>query len=334
MTKMSRKEQMKADLARRNQEAEKSNDSFGGSFNNSVMVDDLPMWRCPEDEHIIDIIPYQVGANHPNPKIKEGEWGYYFEFFVHYGVGPMDGQFVCLKETYNLPCPICEARMALRNTEDFDEAEEKKLKAKKRTLYNVVVYTSDDEEKKGVQVWHVAHWYMQKNIVPLAKNKRTGQSIPFSDAYDGKSIQFTRKGIGQHGEFLGHTFLDREEEDGAIYEISDDILDAAFTLEECINKPEYEEVRAAFYGEASGDEGTDEPEVEKEEASAPSRKGRRTTKASDKTEAPKKGREAEVSSTNGCPAGGKFGIDLSALSECDSCDVWDDCRSAKSNAED
>jgi len=318
--KMSKREQMKQDLVKRNQEAEKTNDNFGGTFNNSVMVDNLKMWKCGEDEHIVDIIPYQVGANHPNPNIKEGEWSYYFEFFAHYNVGPMQDQFICLKETFNKKCPICEQKMALMRQENYDEDEVKSLRAKKRTLYNIVCYDTPDEEAKGNQVWHVAHWYMQKNIVPLAKNKRTGACIAFADPDEGKSIQFSRQGTGQTGKYLGHVFLDREDADGNKYIISDELLESAVRLEECIKEPTYDEVAKAFYGQE------EVPNDDAAEEAVTKTPGRRTPTKPVAVE-----EQEEVSEAIICPAGGTYGDDLSTLPECDDCESWDDCRA--SNAE-
>ena len=341
------RERMQRELEERTREAEKTNDSYGGNFGNNLFIEDVSLWKCSEDEHIIDIIPYGVGPNHP--KIDEGKSSYYFEFFTHRNVGPNNDSYLCLKDTYGERCPICEHQLELMRDDDYDEDEVKALYPSKRTLYNIICCDSDKEIEKGVQPWHVAHFYMQKKLVPLAaKNKRTGQGVPFANPDVGKSIQFTRKGTGLTGEYYGHQFIERVDGNGDEYIISDEELESAYILEDLIVKPTYGEVYEAYFGEPPVEKSVDESKVDESkdepEEKPKGRSGRtgRTTKKETKEKKPKgragrtskskkevKEEKEDKKETNECPYDYKFGFDLGIGDECNDCDVWDDCRARK-----
>ena len=68
----------------------------------------------------------------------------------------------------------------------------------------------------------------------------------FVDEKEGKSINFTiepAKGQNDYPEFVGHSFDDRD------YVIDNELLDQAFTLDDIVHKPSYEEIETAYWGE-------------------------------------------------------------------------------------
>jgi len=298
-TKYDRKKMAKQ-LKNRTQEShDRREDSgrFGSFFREDL--EDVSFWSCGEGEHQIDIIPYIAGAN--NPKVEEGEFSYLLDIWVHQGVGVNEDQFVCPGRNYGDPCPICEHQRELRRADDFDEDLVKSLSPKRRVIYNIVCYDSDKEESKGIQVWNVAHWFMERYLTPLAKQPKSGGFVPFADPDDGKQICFERKGSGQTStEYLGHKFLDRD------YKISDELLDGACCLDELIHIPTYDELRDVYYGSF----GTRDSEKTQEE---------------EKPEVQEEPRKKESVEMDSCPAGGEFGIDTDRLDQCDPCDIWDDC---------
>jgi hypothetical protein len=319
---------MREALLKRTQEShERREDSgrFGSIFKD---IPGLQMWKCGAGEHVVDIIPFVAGEN--NPTEKKGDIAYVLEAWVHYGVGVNEDAFICPARTFNKDCPICEYRKQLRE-EDSEENEEliKSLNPKRRAIYNIVCLDNEKEEAKGVQVWDVAHWFMERHLTPLAKKPKSGGFVLFADPDLGRSISFERKGTGAtNTEFLGHKFVDRE---GSI---SDEILDAAYCLDEIVAVPEYDELYAAFWGskgkkeaeeEPEEAEGPEEPEEPEEEVKKPEEEVKKPTIAQRRKQREERKQRKQIPSANKCPGGGQFGVDLDTLEYCDDCPLWEEC---------
>lgn len=316
---MNIREKMKKDLEERNKEAEKTNSAYGSGFTKDILKDDIKKWKCKEGDHLIDIIPYQIGANHPNPKFKEGDFTYYFDLFVHRDIGINKEQVVCLKETSGKPCPICEYRTEMMKGDDFDVAESKKLSPKKRTLYNIVCYDSDEEQAKGIQIFNVAWFYVQNHLVPLTKNKRTGANIPFTDPDEGKSLSFTRIGMDAQSKFVGHSFVDRCDASGKTYTISDEILDSVYKLEDIISFPTYEEVESILYGKPV-------ESVKSTDTTSPMEEKKIVDSSPNSDDSNDDSNEV----IRECEYGYNFGVDFNKKEECeDDCDLWEECRAKR-----
>src|SRR3990170_10002 len=338
MATLDRRAAMKESLAKKTQESyEKRDDS--GQFKN-IFKDEYvsKLWKCGEGEHLIDIIPFLAGDHDPNTK--PGEPNYVLILMVHYQVGANQNAYVCPARNYNKSCPICEYREEVRRQEDYDEDLVKELTPKRRSIYNILCYDNDKEENKGVQIFDAAHWFMEKHIAPLAKTpvrgagKSTDMYVAFSDPDTGKSISFTRKGTKRNSEFLAHKFVDRN------YQIPDEVLDAAFILDDCVNYSSYDEINLAFQG-GGGDVAppTEEsPAPQPTAAPAESRLRTRATPAPaaeppipapavNPTPTPRQ-RPAATPVTAGapiCPVGGGFWADCEKYNECATCPIWDDC---------
>jgi hypothetical protein len=283
-------------------------------------------WKCVGGDHLVDIIPYKCGRFDPDKTLKPGDYTYVLVIWVHYGVGVNQDAFVCPAKNYGKPCPECEDRERIRKEEGFDEDLVKSLTPKKRAIYNVVVYDNEKESAKGVQVWDVAHWFMERLITPLAKAPSRGTKtvpfIPFTDPEEGKSISFERKGVGaSNTTFIGHKFVDRD------YIIGDDLLSQAKCLDEIIHQASYEEFHAAYFGatqesEEEGELTNDFPvgDVTEEEANLP---------PPPKRTIPTRKQTSKITPTpeHICPAGGEFGVDCEQLEACGECDreIWEAC---------
>lgn len=202
----------------------------------------VTMFRPKDGSHILDIIPYDAGSK--DPIVEEGEPTYTLEIWVHPFVGTDNAVYLCLQRMYNKDCPICTHRQKLID-KGVEEDVYKKLFPKCRHLYNVVSYDKG-EEKKGVQVWDVSYHYSEKHIIPLSKRPTRGgkeRTVNFPDPIDGKSITFTiepAKTKNDYPSYVGWAFEDRE------YEIDDDILDAAHTLDEIVKVPKAKEVAEQY----------------------------------------------------------------------------------------
>ena len=346
MANLDRRAAMKEALARKTQESyEKRDDS--GQFKN-IFKDEFAskLWKCGEGEHIIDIIPFPAGNHDPNTK--PGEPNYVLILWVHYGVGVNQDAYVCQARNYNKQCPICEYREEVRRQEDYDEELVKELTPKRRSIYNILCYDSEKEEGKGVQIFDAAHWFMEKHIAPLAKTptrgagKSTDMYVAFSDPDTGKSISFTRKGTKRNSEFLAHKFVDRN------YVIPDEVLDAAFVLDECINYATYDEINQAFQGTGGGDIAPTEelpppqpvvvPPAEsrlRSRVAAPAAEPPTPAPAVNPTPTPRATPRVQTTAAPGtvgaqtCPVGGVFGEDCEKYNECAACPIWDDCSAEK-----
>lgn len=220
----------------------------------------LPLWTAGKGEHGVDIIPYPAGKNDPAVvlgKMKEGEPTYCLDIYVHQNIGPRDEVFVCLDYNYKQPCPVCEYRNKLLKEQPESERQKEKLdkltdalKPKRRVAYNVIVVTNREEENKGLRVWEISHYHMERELQTLAgRGKARGKGyVFFAHPQEGKTVWFDRTGVGPTStKYAGYAFEDRD------YDIDQKTLDEAYVLDEHIHIPTYEEVYEALWDKSGGD---------------------------------------------------------------------------------
>ena len=225
----------KQQLLKQQKESAANSSGFVG-----VLKDGIPVWKCGEGKHKIDILPFTVGKKHPT--LPSGSAAYKLDLFSHYGVGVNNDTYICMNKMFKKFCSICEHKSELQQSGDADADQIKKLKPSHNTLYNIICYDTPEEEKKGVQVWMVNNWFMESKLMAIAEDE-SGEPIQFPDPDDGKRITFTRKGTGKaNTQYLGHKLVDRD------YKISDKLLNSTFTLDEIIVIPKEEDVEQAFFG--------------------------------------------------------------------------------------
>lgn len=310
------REKMREQMSRRVQESYDSRESSGRGelYFNRDKTQGVPFWKCEasSEEHVIDIIPYCVGDN--DPKLSKGEVNYLLDIWVHRGIGANESTYICPARNYNKPCPICDHIKELKRDGEYDEELVKSLYPKRRTIYNILCYDSEKEERRGIQIWEVAHWFIERHIAPLARAPKSGGFIPFADATMGKSIAFTKQA---KTEFIGHKLVDRD------YEITDEILEQAYCLDELIDVLPYDELYKIYHGKSDTEtfeEGVGTDKGQKQEESMPQRtlrnRGRRAQKESD---------ASNTSQAVECPGGGVFGQDTDVFDACATCSVWDNC---------
>ena len=217
----------------------------------------LPLWTAGKGEHGVDIIPYIAGANDPAVhagKIKEGEPQYLLDIYVHQNIGPGDEQFVCLKANYRLPCPVCEYRNTVVKDAPPDDATQRDkdlhdkvldaLRYKRRVAYNIINRTTEQEEDKGIQVFEIAHWFMERELQILAGGgKARGKGyVFFAHPKLGKTVWFNRTGVGATStSYSGYAFEDRD------YDIPQEWLDGVYSIDQHIIIPTYEQVHATLW---------------------------------------------------------------------------------------
>jgi hypothetical protein len=296
MSKFDRKKARDA-LYKRTQE---SNDRKDGEISSKYFRTDIsiPFWKCgvtKEDPHIVDIIPFIAGDNYPqadsrNP-IKEGDYVYMVECWVHTNIGPSKSMILCPAKNYGKPCPICEEIEALVDEgKEYDDYAQ--IAPKRRCVYNIVCSDSEKEFKKGVQIWEVSHKYSEKLIQSAAKAPRGGGIVPFSDPDVGKSIAFEVLN-DTYRTIQGHKLVDREEP------ISEDILAKALVLDQLLLLHTYDEIVKIFSGSIS------ERKEEKESAH--------------ESEVEDKSRRRREPVKKGCPHDHEWGVDCDNQDECEDC---------------
>jgi len=274
----------------------RTDETVGGNYITIFVKDtDLNFWKDKEGDHALDVIPWISSENHPNyPK---GKPVYKVEIWVHKHVGPEKGDYICLRN-YGEDCPLCDAKSEEMAKDNPRKKVVEALKGSQRCLYNVVVYT-DNQEQNGVQIWEASSYLAEGPFKETAKNKRTGERIPYSDPDRGKTITFTIAGKNKGKKLTGIVFEDRPEP------IADEILDQAYTIEDYLVKPEVEDLKLIAKAVLSGvSDEDDEPELpvrsrrrgEDSEKEEPEPRKERETSKQEEEPPPRRGRRTEEES--------------------------------------
>src|SRR3990167_2086908 len=105
----------------------------------------------------LDFYPYIVGQG--NKWCDPGLLHYERTYFVHFGIGPNQGAYVCPARLHPTPqrCPICE----YANSPQCDKETNKKLQAKERQLWLV---KDLGEPQKGIQIWDYSYHLFGKQL--------------------------------------------------------------------------------------------------------------------------------------------------------------------------
>jgi hypothetical protein len=116
-----------------------------------------------------------------------GHYGY--TIFVHYGIGPNNAPYLCLRKMLNKPCPICEASKAAKDAGEADEAKE--LQPAERVVSWVLDRDADDPERPMI---FECSWTQDQNITSLCVNERTGEILMIDHPDKGYDVTVKRAG--------------------------------------------------------------------------------------------------------------------------------------------
>jgi hypothetical protein len=312
--------------------------NFKGIFD-PEKVKGMAFWKPGAGQHIFDILPYLAGSQNPNRK--KGKPAYIVDVFVHRNVGPNEDQYICRAKTFNEACPICEYRKEREDERkaggDVSEEEVKALKPGRRAIYAI---WDGDDQKKGVQIYEVAHWFMENPIQSIVKKPKRGgglsEAVDFPHPDDGKSIAFEIKAVGKNRDYTGHQFVDRDEV------IPDEILEAVPVVDELLHIPSYDEVHAAFFGASASEveeiagqveeepepepkveEDVEEPEVEEPE---PEPKPEPEPEVKAKPKAKVVAKEEEIPECPYAEFGSRYGENFDDYNECNECELRTSCE--------
>jgi hypothetical protein len=159
----------------------------GGKDFDSYFSDEVDTFKVSDGDNIIRILP---------PTWDDPEH-YGLDIYVHYEIGADKNTYLCLNKMKNQPCPICEERA--RAQKDGDEEYAKKLEPKKRVLMYLI---DRNNEKEGLKVW-AAPWTVDRDVVKVSVDKRSGEVLPVDSPDEGYDIEFERHGKGNRTEYTG-----------------------------------------------------------------------------------------------------------------------------------
>ena len=299
----------KVDLEKRHQESANNRDvgMYGSFFDRSKIPEGRGYWKCGEGDHMVDVIPFEAGNNMPVPQnTAEGDTSWFLDLWIHRNVGVLGHPFPCLARNWGERCPICDE---LRDNRDkYTEEDWKNAKAKRRSIYLIWSHGNTADEEKGIQIWDVAHWFMEDKLSVISIKPKGGGTIPYYDIDIGKHVRFQRRGTGMtNTQYLGHSFFDRDNP-----EIPDYILDQTFPLDECVIHPSYDELYKIFHQSEST------PAAKEEEASEPEESAAEEPKTAEE--------DSPILGDDECPGGGTMGVDIEQLDACKTCPNWDPCE--------
>ncbi len=338
-------------LRRRTEEALNRTYRAGTNYQ-TIFRDDLdfeiPMWKCAEGRHTIDVMPFIAGPDMPidmatrKSQAPEGERAYVLIVGMHRNVGG-NNNYACLA-WYGQPCPLCKKRQELIAN---DEPLPNEVKTTVKAIYNIICLDSQAEYDKGIQIWDAPARSTEEEWRELMLGG-SGGAIVFADLKMGKSIGFARKGKGQKDtRYTGHQFLDRQQPYG------DEMYEEALSLDQLIYIPTPDEMWEAFMSgtgaeehHSSGSGGRSSsvqvprkfaaPQPEEQTATErPAPAGPR--RFAPKTSVPEASEPSEVSdvSTGDCPHGHIFGKDVNNnLPDCNTCVKWEVCVQAEAQNSD
>jgi len=160
-------------------------DRKGSLFDN--LFKDVKIYAAKQGANALRILPPTFKNN---PKRHFG-----LEIFIHYGVGPQDQRYLCLKENASSPydrCPVCEALYELGSRASKEDKYQ--LLPKRSYIYYVI---DRDAEKDGIYVY-MASGSTDSEIASQCINHRTKSLVNIVDPDDGYDIEFTRQGTGRN----------------------------------------------------------------------------------------------------------------------------------------
>jgi hypothetical protein len=323
------------DLDESMKESEKRSADGGGTFRQDTLdLKSMPegsepkFYKLKEGRNLLDIIPYEIKSDKnpllsdPNTKLKKGSLSYLVRFSVHKNIGTNNDTFVCLKNTYGKPCPICEERIRLYQDGNSEEA--KKYNNSDRALYWVKDVKSGSDE---YLILDQATFIFEDPLLKASRTQGDEAPVPFAHPKRGKSVlvlgEEATMGKNKYIKPVSFAFKDRAEP------LSDEAIDSVFDLSEYLITKSYDDLSSVMHGGAIPTDNDDKPakslkavsDEEKVKKAVAMPKDDEEEEETPKAVAPKKAVATE------CPHGYEFGVDHDSKPNCDDCPgkTWDAC---------
>ena len=301
-----------------------------GKYGN-IYKEEVEVWWPKEDQHELCLIPYLNKENSvfrlENPDFnmpfsdkvlsdRQG-WAHKLTVLIHGNIGVNKDNVLCPR-TLKKSCPICEERDRLiKEGVDSKTAQEQisALNPAKRAVYNVFVFDSAEEMKKGVQIWEAPHQSIEDTLSELYVDRRTGEKKYYTMPEEKWNVCFEKKGKGLNTEYRHVEILARRKEDEFSEKELMELYDMAYNIEEIIDIKSYDELKEMHFGLKK----EEEKEKEKELEERPERTGRFRR---EEKEEPKKDEREIPEEYKDC-----FGVQNAELEKCEDCPkkVWEEC---------
>lgn len=185
----------------------RSQQQASGSQTDKIVKEGFKVVTAKEGENRFRIMP----PTWANPK------HYGFDVWIHYGVGPDKGQYLCLDKMKGTKCPICEQGYLPAKKEWEDETNKARKEELKKYMNSlapkrqVAMWVIDrNEEKEGPQLFKMP-WTMDRNFSRLSidPTDKSVISIDSPSEGEGYDIIFTRLGKGLNTEYEGEQIARR-----------------------------------------------------------------------------------------------------------------------------
>ena len=325
----------KEDLVRAQEEGMNIPDrqSYGSVYDRDKFPEGFQMWRCEPGKHIIDVVPFFAGPDHPRVirgEIKEGSSAVNVYVWVYKNVGPMNLQIVAPFKNYSQADPIAEYISSMRGK--MTKSEYSEIAPKDRLIFLIYCRDSVEEMEKGIQGWDISPFFIKKNLESLQYDKNTGEIIPYTCLEKGMSIyfemssgMFTDEKTGdkrKRVDYFGWELIKRKTG------IPDNVVEQIFPLDSIIKmRPTYEEIKEAKWPTGGGQSVPDEAHTSSEGADdIPEERFMKKETKKEVTGAFVK-KEAAQSDDNEdvCDYGHVFGVSTNKEDECTDCVKYARC---------
>lgn len=224
-----------------------------GGQRDGFIRDDIKMFAPGDKTNRVRFFPW-TGEERPHH--------YGQDVYVHYGIGPDNGSYLCLFKMYNEPCPICEARKQAEEEGDEDTA--KALRA----TYRVVTYMVDrSKEQEGPKIWAMPYT-VDANICSVSVDEDTKEIYHIDDPDNGYDAFITREGTGRNTKYSGEKISRKPSTLHADAKVADAWMDFVVEnpIEEILIKRDYDYIKSVFAG---GTPAARKEEEKKEDKPAP-----------------------------------------------------------------
>lgn len=329
-----------------------------GKFNKAFDYkgEKIPFLKYKKDtDASLYFIPYNIGSKlHPavfQKKAEIGDSAVRFDYWVHKSIGPQKVTVMCPNKMAGKPCPICEEAERIGAEKGWKDPAFAALKAKERTMFNVVEVSDDKEE---VKVFDETAYYFTKLLWDYAEaqgRKKHDTIVKFADPEKHIAVEFSVKMEKFNGfDTAKYTAFSFDREATGVDERT---LEKAFCLDSYGKILSYEDLTNLLYGNSEDEEEEDivderpkkteratRREAEEDDEPAPSRKRpkeeddeppvvvgkkRPSNFKEDDDDAP----EDDKPKGPTCPFGRVYGEEYSHEARvCGDCDLWDGCRKA------
>lgn len=226
--------------ARRRAEEHKS----GFDSTSLVLPEGFKLWKIDKaGVKRIDILPFRVGVG--NPYADQGELHFERTYWVHRGIGPNNGTYVCPLKTAGKKCPVCEYVAKLKQDKDPSKEVDDMIKAllpKERQLWALVDLAEAD---KGIQIWDVSYHLFGKQLDDAIKASDEDEGYEyFADPEDGMTVKV---GIDEES-FNGMSFYKTVSVGfkPRVDKYSQDFLDSVPCLDDVVLVPDYDSLEKVF----------------------------------------------------------------------------------------